>query len=228
MILFQADFIYVFGEIEMKDLKQNPSLADFQAHIKGVCKERGWDNNSHFVILSGIMEEKTELSEAIDDYYASFFDASKNVQKEKESLAGEFSDVFNYLLDVANYFDVDMEKAFRDKFDIKEYPSLYDFQRRAMVICGKQHCDKLDLVLMDRFMNGVGSLTKAMRHYLGVWEQSGKESKKGEKELLEKIFADVFLYFLDLANHFDIDMEHAYRAKFAINEKRVWGKGPDE
>jgi NTP pyrophosphatase (non-canonical NTP hydrolase) len=112
----------------MTALKKDPSLADFQAHIKAFCKERGWDKNSHLVILSGLVEE-------------------------------------------------------------------------------------------------VGELTKAMREYRGEWEQGGKESKAGQKHHLEGEFADVFNYLLDLANYFDVDMEHAYREKSKINEKRSWGKG---
>ena len=103
-------------------------LADVQAHVKAFCAERGWNKNSHLVILSGLVEE-------------------------------------------------------------------------------------------------IGELTRAMRDYRGEWEQEGKESKAGQKEILEKEFADVLNYLLDLANYFDVDMERAYRKKHKINETRKWGDG---
>ena len=115
----------------MAELKNDPVLADFQAYIKAVCKERGWDKNSDLVILSGIVEE-------------------------------------------------------------------------------------------------LGELTRAMRDYRGEWEQDGKESKKGQKEHLEREFADVLNYLLDLANYYEGDMEHAFREKWKLNESRSWGEGRKE
>ena len=105
----------------MKDLKKDPTLADMQTHVKEFCKERGWDNNSHLVILSGLVEELGELTRAMRDYRGEWEQEGKESKKgQKHHLEGEFADVLNYLLDLANHFDVDMEKAFRDKCKINE------------------------------------------------------------------------------------------------------------
>lgn len=34
--------------------------------------------------------------------------------------------------------------------------------------------------------------------------------------------ADVFIYLLDICNHFGIDLENAFRDKEEINKKRTW------
>jgi len=39
----------------------------------------------------------------------------KNIELEEE-----FADVLSYLLDLANYFQVDLERAFRDKEQVNE------------------------------------------------------------------------------------------------------------
>ncbi|MFA5830775.1 MAG: MazG nucleotide pyrophosphohydrolase domain-containing protein [Candidatus Paceibacterota bacterium] len=105
----------------MKKLKKSPDLADFQAHIKAVCKERGWDKNSNLVILSGLVEELGELTRAMRDYRGEWEQDGKESKKgQKHHLEREFADVFNYLLDLANYFDVDLEQAYRDKCKINE------------------------------------------------------------------------------------------------------------
>ncbi len=45
--------------------------------------------------------------------------AEKARQKDVE-LEEEFADVLSYLLDLANYFQVDLEKAFREKEQVNE------------------------------------------------------------------------------------------------------------
>jgi len=105
----------------MTTLKQNPTLNDLQAHIKAVCAERGWDKNSDLVILSGLVEELGELTRAMRDYKGEWETEKQESRKgQKHHLEHEFADVLNYLLDLANYYDVDMEKAFREKWEINE------------------------------------------------------------------------------------------------------------
>jgi len=107
--------------IHMKKLKKDPTLAHYQQHIKDICRERGWHTNSDLVILSGLVEEIGELVRAMRDYKGEWEQEGKESKKgKKEYLEHEFADVFNYLLDLANYFDVDMETAFRKKWKINE------------------------------------------------------------------------------------------------------------
>jgi NTP pyrophosphatase (non-canonical NTP hydrolase) len=96
-------------------LKENPTLSDLQAHIKAVCAARGWDKNSHLEIFLLFMEEIGELANGIRKVSKLHTQKTIVEAEEKENLEGEFADVLNYLLDLANYFDVDLEKAFRNK-----------------------------------------------------------------------------------------------------------------
>ncbi len=97
----------------MIELKKNPTLSDFQNYIKEIGEKRGWDQNNYLEIFLLLSEEIGELAKAVRNFtglYAEDVRTSKKFELEEE-----FADVFNYLLDLANYFNVDLEKAFRDK-----------------------------------------------------------------------------------------------------------------
>jgi NTP pyrophosphatase (non-canonical NTP hydrolase) len=96
----------------MATLKENPTLKDLQQYIKEVCKERGWDKNNHLEIFLLFTEEIGELAKAIRKRQGLY---DEEVKANKFQLEEEFADVFSYLLDLANYFEVDLEKAFREK-----------------------------------------------------------------------------------------------------------------
>ena len=95
----------------IQTLKENPQLSDFQEHIKSVCKEFGWANNNHLEIFLLFSEEVGELAKAIRKQTELH---SKTVDSNIEE---EIADVFNYLLDIANYFGIDLEQAYRNKID---------------------------------------------------------------------------------------------------------------
>lgn len=104
--------------------------------------------------------------------------------------------------------------------ELKEKPQLKDFQAHVKAFCAANAWDKnssTELFLL--FMEEIGELAKAIRNQEGLYQEEAKKNKKFE---LEEEFADVFSYLLDLANHFDVDLEQAYRKKHAINEKRHW------
>ncbi|MBI4852097.1 MAG: RS21-C6 protein [Acidobacteria bacterium] len=96
----------------MAILKENPTLPEFQHYIKEICKERGWDKNTDLEIFLLFTEEVGELAKAIRKSQGLYNEKAKNT---KHNLEEEFADVFSYLLDLANYFNVDLEKAFRLK-----------------------------------------------------------------------------------------------------------------
>jgi len=97
----------------MNRLPDKPTLADLQAYIKAICKQRGWDKNSDTEIFMLLMEEVGELAKAIRNAKAMYQEKGK--EGAANNLKEEFADVLNYLLDLANYFDVDLEQAFREK-----------------------------------------------------------------------------------------------------------------
>jgi NTP pyrophosphatase (non-canonical NTP hydrolase) len=97
----------------MAHLKEKAQLKDYQNYIKELAAERGWDKNSPLEIFLLFSEEIGELAKAIRNRMKLYHESGKKY-KENE-LEHEFADVFSYLLDLANQFNIDLDKAFRDK-----------------------------------------------------------------------------------------------------------------
>jgi NTP pyrophosphatase (non-canonical NTP hydrolase) len=102
----------------MPELKPQASLAELQQYMRQVCAERGWDSASPLQTFLLMSEEIGELAKAIRQHEGLFSEEAK--AHKKFALEEEFADVFSYLLDLANQFDVDLEKAFRKKEIINE------------------------------------------------------------------------------------------------------------
>jgi NTP pyrophosphatase (non-canonical NTP hydrolase) len=101
----------------MAQLPDHPTLTDLQRYVEQVCQERGWtkDNYSEKFLL--FIEEVGELAKAIRKRAGLYDEKAKQKQVNLEE---EFADVLSYVLDLANYFQIDLEKAFRDKEQINE------------------------------------------------------------------------------------------------------------
>jgi len=97
----------------MPYLKDKAELKDYQKYIKELSAERGWDKNSPLEIFLLFSEEIGELAKAIRNRINLYHEIGKKYKKNE--LEHEFADVFSYLLDLANQFDIDLDKAFRDK-----------------------------------------------------------------------------------------------------------------
>jgi len=97
----------------MKEIKQNPTLADYQQYIKLLCQERGWDKNDPLEIFLLFSEEIGELAKAIRNNLKIYHEEGKKIKQDE--LEDEFADVFSYMIDLANQFDIDLETAFRNK-----------------------------------------------------------------------------------------------------------------
>lgn len=93
------------------------SLKDLQKHIAEVCKEKGWDKNSIPEIFLLFTEECGELAKAIRKETA--FKGEKKPET-KDNLTEEFADVLNYLMDLANQFDIDLTDAYFKKHNINK------------------------------------------------------------------------------------------------------------
>ncbi len=99
----------------MAELKENPTLRDLQRYMGEVCEERGWTRDSppeKFVLF---IEEVGELAKAMRKATGLYEEAAK--QREMP-LDEEFADVLSYLLDLANAYEVDLERAFREKEEV--------------------------------------------------------------------------------------------------------------
>ncbi len=103
----------------MIPLKEKPTLKDLQQHIDEVCRERGWDKNTHTEKFLLFVEEVGELAKEIRNTSGLYSKKAKG-EEGRAHLEEEFADVLNYLLDLANTFDVDLEKAYRDKHRVNE------------------------------------------------------------------------------------------------------------
>ena len=97
----------------MEKLKSNPQIKDFQEYVKLLAKERGWDKNNPLEIFLLFSEEIGELAKAIRNKMKLYHEPGKEL--DPNELEYEFADVFSYLLDLANQFDIDLEEAFRAK-----------------------------------------------------------------------------------------------------------------
>lgn len=98
------------------NLKQNPTLSDFQNYVADLVKERGFDKETVPEMFMLFLEECGEMAKAARK--------TQKIKTDKNSEQFHFDqevvDVFIYLLDICNHFNVDLEKAFRDKEEINK------------------------------------------------------------------------------------------------------------
>lgn len=102
----------------MAQIPQKPTLQDLQEYMNQVKVERGWDKAGYLELFLLFSEEVGELAKAIRDYKGIFQEKEKT--NLREHLEEEFADVFSYILDLANHFEIDLEKAFHDKEAIND------------------------------------------------------------------------------------------------------------
>ncbi len=97
-------------------LPEKPLLRDFQEYVASMVKERGFEKEAIPQIFMLFLEECGEMAKA-----ARKSAGMKTDKKSKEhDLGHEVADVFIYLLDICNHYNVDLEKAFREKEEINK------------------------------------------------------------------------------------------------------------
>lgn len=97
-------------------LKEQLTIQDFQQYVRDLVKERGFQEESISEIFMLLSEEIGEMAKAARKCIGLKTDNNSR----KPDLELEIADVFIYILDICNYFDVDLEKAFRDKEEINK------------------------------------------------------------------------------------------------------------
>jgi NTP pyrophosphatase (non-canonical NTP hydrolase) len=97
-------------------LKENPTLQDFQKYVEEMVKERGFDKENIQQIFMLFLEECGEMAKAARKTAGMKTDSNS----EQFHLDYEIADVFLYLLDICNHFNVDLEKAVRDKEELNK------------------------------------------------------------------------------------------------------------
>lgn len=104
------------------------------------------------------------------------------------------------------------------KLFLKNQPTLKDFQQYVRELVKERGFDKESIPeLFMLLCEEMGEMAKAARKHTNI-----KIDNNSHKPDLELEIADVFIYFLNICNYFDIDLEKAFRAKEKINKKRVW------
>jgi len=79
--------------------------------------ERGFKDESISELLMLLMEECGELARACRKHTSAKTDAAR---PDKEKVDHELADILMYTLAIANYFNLDLEKAFREKEEINK------------------------------------------------------------------------------------------------------------
>jgi len=97
-------------------LKENPTLQDFQKYVGEMVKERGFNEENVQQIFMLFLEECGEMAKAARKTAGIKTDSNS----EQFHLDYEITDVFIYLLDICNHFNIDLEKAFREKEEINK------------------------------------------------------------------------------------------------------------
>ena len=100
----------------MTELKNNPTLKEYQDYIALMVKERGFDKETTPERFMLLLEECGEFAKAARKHTS--VPTDKNSQS--FDLAQEAADVFVLLLDICNHFDIDLEKAFREKEEVNK------------------------------------------------------------------------------------------------------------
>jgi NTP pyrophosphatase (non-canonical NTP hydrolase) len=101
---------------------------------------------------------------------------------------------------------------------LKENPTLKDYQEYVALMVKEREFDKESIPeIFMLLMEECGEFAKAARKHAGI--HADKSSKDFE---LAHEAADILVYLLDICNHFNIDLEEAFREKEEINRKRTW------
>ncbi len=92
-------------------LKEQPTLADYQEYVQQLEKERGFEGES-------VLQKCLMLGEEVGELF-------KSVRKREQikidnkskfgSIDEELADIIIYLCAIANRYNIDLEKAFREK-----------------------------------------------------------------------------------------------------------------
>jgi len=97
-------------------LKSQPTLKDFQKYVHQMEDDRGFTEQGVLQKCLMLVEEVGELFKIIRKKEKIKIDHNSKFGSVDEELA----DIFIFLCTIANRFDVDLEKAFRDKEKINE------------------------------------------------------------------------------------------------------------
>ena len=97
-------------------LKEDPTLKDLQQYVHDLVEQRGFAGQPIAETFMKFFEEAGEMSRAAKHRLKMMRDKNSEVSE----LSHEVADVFIYLLDICNYFEIDLEQAFREKEEVNK------------------------------------------------------------------------------------------------------------
>ena len=100
----------------MLKLLNNPTLSDFQKYVEELEIERGFSDQSARDKCLLLGEEVGELFKAVRKSEGLKIDKTSDFGNISEELA----DILIYLCSIANRYQIDLEKAFREKEEINK------------------------------------------------------------------------------------------------------------
>jgi len=93
------------------DLTKNPSIQDYQALVKNIVKERGFDKETVPEVFMLLTEEVGEFAKAARKANG----MSTDPKSQAHSVDEEAADILWLLLDICNRLDIDLAEAFQAK-----------------------------------------------------------------------------------------------------------------
>jgi len=101
----------------MPTLKENPNLKDFQKYVRDLEQERGFQDED-------VLKKCLLLGEEVGELYKAIRKKNAVLRVDHGSKFGsvdeELADVIIGICAIANRFNIDLEKAFRDKEEINK------------------------------------------------------------------------------------------------------------
>jgi len=106
----------------------------------------------------------------------------------------------------------------KSRLVLKKNPALRDFQNYVAALVKERGFEKETVPqIFMLFLEECGEMAKAARKASRM-----KTDQNSQEFCLHEEIADVFIYLLDICNHFGVDLEKAFREKEEINKKRTW------
>jgi NTP pyrophosphatase (non-canonical NTP hydrolase) len=98
-------------------LPPKPTVKEFQEYVSLLEKERGFDKQD-------ILQKCLLLGEEVGELYKAIRKSKTNLRIDAKSknymIEEELADILIYLCAIANKYDIDLEKAFRDKEEVNK------------------------------------------------------------------------------------------------------------
>jgi NTP pyrophosphatase (non-canonical NTP hydrolase) len=96
----------------MPNLKNNPSLSDFQNYVKELEIERGFSKES-------VIQKCLMLGEEVGELFKAVRKSDKNMKIDINSDFGEIpeelADILIFIFSIANRYGINLEEAFKNK-----------------------------------------------------------------------------------------------------------------